>query len=92
MKFEELEKKMESYRWIRAIADEYRQAIQMIEAEKEYFRVEEILYSARSDTRQLHINCHRTIPYTFIRDGLNAAYANVLIELGELEEQLKEWL
>ena len=70
MKYDEIEQKVQSYRWLEGIAEEYRKMIDRIHAEKEYFRVEKIAYTARGDMRYLDLNCHRTIPYHYIADGL----------------------
>ena len=70
-KFEELKHKVETYEMMKAVAEDYRKAIGMIDYEKDYFKVEDIIYSARSDSRKLKLSSYYApIPYTVIRDGL----------------------
>ena len=92
-KFEELKNKVETYEKMMLVADEYRKAIQLIDCEKEYFKVDSITYHARGDSRQLPINpYYAPIPHTVIRDGLQAALTKLEDEMSEMEEELKEWI
>ena len=92
-KFEELKHKVETYELMKQVADEYRKDIQLIDREKEYFKVEGITYSARGDSRELPLNpFYAPIPYTVIRDGLQAALTNLEGEMSEMEKELKEWI
>ena len=92
-KFEELKFKVETYEMMKAVADEYRKAIQLIDREKEYFKVEGITYSARGDSRELPLNpYYAPIPYTVIRDGLQVALTKLEGEMSEMEKELKEWI
>ena len=92
-KFEELKFKVETYELMKQVADEYRKDIQLIDREKEYFKVEGITYSARGDSRELPLNpYYAPIPYTVIRDGLQAAMTNLEGEMSEMEKELKEWI
>ena len=92
-KFEELKHKVETYEKMMLVADEYRKAIQLIDCEKEYFKVDSITYHARGDSRQLPINpYYAPIPHTVIRDGLQAALTKLEDEMSEMEDELKEWI
>ena len=92
-KFEELKNKVETYEKMMLVADEYRKAIQLIDCEKEYFKVDSITYHARGDSRQLPINpYYAPIPHTVIRDGLQAALTKLEGEMSEMEDELKEWI
>jgi hypothetical protein len=92
-KFEELKNKVETYEKMMLVADEYRKAIQLIDCEKEYFKVDSITYHARGDSRQLPINpYYAPIPHTVIRDGLQAALTKLEDEMSEMEDELKEWI
>jgi len=92
-KFEELKHKVETYEMMKQVADEYRKAIQLIDREKEYFQVESITYHARGDSRQLPINpYYAPIPYTVIRDGLQAALIKLEGEMSDMEKELKDWI
>ena len=92
-KFEELKHKVETYEMMKQVADEYRKAIQLIDREKEYFQVESITYHARGDSRQLPINpYYAPIPYTVIRDGLQAALTKLEGEMSDMEKELKDWI
>ena len=92
-KFEELKRKVETYEIMKQVADEYRKAIRLIDREKEYFKVESITYHARGDSMQLPLNSYYApIPYTVIRDGLQAALTKLEGEMSEMEKELKEWI
>ena len=85
--------KVETYEMMKAVANDYRKAIELIDYEKDYFRVEEIIYSARSDSRKLNLNSYYApIPYTVIRDGLQSALEKLEAEMSEMEKELKDWL
>ena len=64
--------------------------IDRIHAEKDYFRVEKIAYTARGDIQYLDLNCHRTIPGHYIADGLKEALAGIDEELKQLKAELEE--
>ena len=89
MKYDEIEQKVQSYRWLQGIAKRYREMINRIYAEKEYFRVDKIAYTARSDTQYLDLNCHRTIPYHYIAEGLQEALAGIDEEIKQLKAELE---
>ena len=89
MKYDKIEQKVQSYRWLQGIAKEYREMIDRIHAEKEYFRVEKIAYTARGDMRYLDLNCHRTIPYHYIAEGLQEALAGIDEEIKQLKAELE---
>lgn len=91
-KFQELQNKMRYYEWLCDIAHEYKSMIDCIEREKEYFVIHGFSYAARGDVRTFNVNPHKTIPYSYIKDGLSAALANVEKEIAEKEIELKEWL
>lgn len=91
-KFYELQNKMYHYKWLCNIAREYKSMIDCIEREKEFFIVYGFSYSARGDITTFNVNPHRTIPYSFIRDGLSAALADIEKEIAEEEKELKDWL
>jgi hypothetical protein len=89
MKYEEIENKVQSYRWLEGIAEEYRAMIDRINAEQEYFRVEKIAYTARGDMQYLDLNCHRTIPGHYIADGLKEALIGIDEEIKQLKAELE---
>jgi hypothetical protein len=91
-KFYELQNKMHHYKWLCDIAREYKSMIDCIKREKEFFIIYGFSYSARSDIRTFKVNPHRTIPYSFIKDGLSAALADIEKEIAEEEKELKDWL
>lgn len=90
MKYDEIEQKVQSYRWLEGIAKEYRAMIDRINREKEHFRVEKIAYTARGDMQYLDLNCHRTIPGHYIADGLKEALTGIDEELKQLKAELEE--
>lgn len=91
-KFDELERKVRHYRWLQGIAAEYEDMLKLINREKDHFTIEGFSYSARGDVRNFNVNGHRTIPYTFIRDGLQAELNNINIEIAECEKELDGWI
>lgn len=91
-KFEEIERKMLHYRWLKEIADDYEKMINLIDREKEYFTIQGFTFTARGDAQTFCVNPHRSIPYQFIRNGLSAELDNLGKEIASLEEELKEWL
>ena len=92
-KFEELKHKVETYEMMKAVSKDYRQAIELINYEKEHFQVDNIIYRARGDSRKLDINSYYApIPYTVIRDGLQSALDKLEAEMREMEKELKDWL
>lgn len=92
-KFEELKHKVGTYEMIKAVANDYRKAIELIDCEKDYFQVDDIIYTARGDSRKLNLNPnYAPIPYTVIRDGLQSALDKLEAEMREMEKELKDWL
>lgn len=92
-KFEELKDKMESYEIMQRIANEYRSMIELIDSEKDYFRVDEMSYRARSDTQKFEFNSsYAPLPPTMIRDALQSALDKLEVKILAYKEDLKEWL
>ena len=89
MKYDEIEKKVQSYRWLEEISKNYRAMINRINAELDYFRVEKIAYTARGDMRYFDLNCHRTIPAHYIADGLKETLTSIDEELKQLKAELE---
>lgn len=90
MKYDEIEKKVQSYRWLEGIAKNYREMINRINTEQDYFTVEKIAYTARGDMQYLDLNCHRTIPGHYIAEGLKEALTGIDKELKQLKAELEE--
>lgn len=82
---DELEDIIRTYHWLKEIAESYKNSIELMDKEKDYFDVYAIIYSARSDPRKMEINPHRTIPVKYLRDGLQEALDGVLKEIEEME-------
>ena len=92
-KFDELKFKVETFEMMKAVAADYRKAIELIDYEKDYFIVDDIIYRARGDSRKLNLNSYYApIPYTVIRDGLQSALEKLDAEISETEKELKDWL
>ena len=84
-KFEELKHKVETYEMMKAVANDYRKAIELIDYEKDYFQVDDIIYRARGDSRKLNLNSYYApIPYTVISDGLHSAFDKLEVEMKEM--------
>ena len=89
MKYDEIEKKVHLYRGLKGTAKKYREMIDRIHAEKEDFRVEKIAYTTRGDIEYLNLNCHRTIPYHYIAEGLQDALVGIDEEIKQLKAELE---
>ena len=84
-----VEEKVRRYKWLKGIIDEYEQMIKLIESEGDHFRLCSFSYSARGDEQKFEVNPHRTIPFTFIRDGLKEALARISEEMEQIEKELQ---
>lgn len=89
MKYDEIEQLVQSYRWLKRIAKDYRKMIDRIHAERDYFKVEKIAYTARGDMQYLDFNCHRTIPSHYIAEGLQETLAGIEDEIKQIETEMK---
>lgn len=90
MKSEEYIDAVNHLRWLEGIAKQYTEHLQLIEHEADYYTVQAIHYTARGDGRVFNVNSHRSIPTSFIYDGLLAALSAVNEEIKHTREQLKE--
>jgi hypothetical protein len=90
MKYEEIEKKVQSCKWLEKIAKDYRAMIDRIDREQDYFKVEKIEYTARGDMQYLDLNCHRTIPGRYIADGLKEALIGIDADIKQIKAELEE--
>ena len=90
--FEKLRERIDHYRWLNGIAQEYRRMINLINANGEFFTIYGFSYATNGDVVSFNVNPHRTIPYSFIKDGLEAALNGVEKEMKEMEIELKDWL
>lgn len=84
----DIDRKIRHREWLEGISKEYEEMISFIEREHEHFRIYGLSYAARGDIRIFNINPHRTIPYTFILNGLKAALKDVNKEIAELKREL----
>ena len=91
IKIDELEDLIRHYRWLEDIAKDYESILEMMDREKDYFRIHGFSYSARGDVCKFSLNCHRTIPYTYVRDGIQSALNGIISELKECENKLKDF-
>lgn len=88
MKYEEIEKMVSEYCWLRDIADNYRRMIACMEREQEYFRLYSLEYSARGDVEKFDINAHRSIPVKYLIEGLGVALSGIEEEMKQLKSKL----
>ena len=91
-RFEELRTKLNHYKWLSDIAARYHSMIQLIESEKDFFTIYGFSYAARGDVSLFNVNPHRTIPNSYIKQGLEDAVRGIEQEIKELETELKDWL
>lgn len=91
-RYDSFQKDCNKYRWLEGIKNNYEQMLKLIWREKENFRIYGIHFSARGDIEPFTVNPHRTIPWRYIYDGLEAALKSVIEEMHEIEKQyeLKE--
>ena len=93
MKIAQIEKKAEqirTLRWLEKIQEDYRILFDRIEREKEYFIVQALHFTARGDGEVVNFNPHRTIPYTYIRDGLWEVIVTLNKEIAELVAEIEK--
>lgn len=90
-KFEMLEQDIRHYRWLKEISERYQQMIDLIEREREHFIICGFSYEARSEPVSFNVNPHRSIPYTFILDGMKAALGDVNKEIAEYEKKIDDY-
>ena len=90
MKSDEYVQKLRHLKWLYPIADEYEKFIHLIESEKEHFTVDGIIYSARGEEEKFSLNCHRTMPNTYILEGMKRALHDVKVEIAMCEAELKQ--
>ena len=62
---------------------------ELVAREGDHFRLCSFSYSARGDEQKFEVNPHRTIPFTFIRDGLKEALARISEEMAQIEKELQ---
>ena len=89
-KIDELENLIRHCRWLKSIAKDYENILEIIDREKDYFTIRGFSYSARGSVREFALNCHRSIPYTYIRDGIQSALDGIISELKECDNKIKE--
>lgn len=87
-----LDEKLGHYRWLKDIEASYEKMIALIDKEKDFFTVCGFSYAARGDVLCFDVNPHRTIPPTYILEGLKAALDNIKKEIAELEKEFEPYL
>ena len=90
MKIEDIEEKVRSYRWLKDIADNYRNMIATMEREKDCFRLYKFAYATRGDTEVFDINPHRSIPVSYLQAGINDALRGIEDEMRQLASELNK--
>lgn len=90
MKSQEYLDKVRTLGWLKGIATQYREHLDLMDREKEHYTVRGIGYAARGDDRVFRLNPHRSIPYKYFYEGLKEALANVEAEIAALESSLKQ--
>ena len=89
-KIEELEEKIRTYRWLQGIEKKYKDVLAQIEKDKDAFRLSEFVYDDGRGTTRVELNSNRSMPYTYIRDGIQVALAQVTKEIADLEKELNQ--
>lgn len=74
--------------WLERIAQEYKDNIALIEVEMDNFTIVGVGYNARSDTRVMNFNPHRTIKAQFILEGLKDALQAIEKEIEDLRQEI----
>ena len=80
--------KLNRREWLLGIASKYRDHLTVIEKSNGEYTVQAIQYSWHG-TATFCVNSHRSIPAQFIYDGLKVALANIMLEIRDLEIELK---
>ena len=90
MNIQELRDKDRTYMWLKGIENTYKMYIERIEKEGDFFVIEGIQFSNRGPIETMELNSHRTIPNTFILEGLKIALKKVQDEINAHEAWFKE--
>ena len=84
-----MQEKLAHYRWLERIKSEYEEMINLIDREEDYFTIQSFTYTARGDAQTFPVNSHRSIPYTYIRDGLAAELATIEQEIEDCKKEIE---
>lgn len=90
MTINEIQGIISHYEWLCEIRASYKEHIELIRRERDYYTVDGIIYSARGDTRTLNINSHKSISPDIIQTGLADAVSKLDAEIREYAEKLKQ--
>lgn len=90
-KFERMAADVRRYRWLKDIAADYKQMVELIEREREHFIICGFSYEARSEPRSFSVNPHRSISYTYILHGMRAALGDINKEITEYEKKIDDY-
>ena len=88
MNSKEYTEKLNHREWLLGIAEKYQEHLELIEKAGGDYDVCAIQYRWHG-TATFCINPHRSIPTQFIHDGLKVALADILLEIKNLETELK---
>lgn len=92
MTIEELEQKfvqLRNLRWMEGIAHDYREQLELIAKEHDYYTIRYIAYSCRGSERTVTINPHHPIPVQYLRDGLAEALGSLEHEIETLKAEIQ---
>ena len=92
MTIEELEQKfvqLRNLRWMEGIAHDYREQLELIAKEPDYYTIRYIAYSCRGSERTVTIDPHYPIPVQYIRDGLAEVLGNLEHEIETLKAAIE---
>lgn len=90
MEIKEILDRYRRYCWLKGIENTYKKYIERIEKEGDFFFIEGIKYTNRGPIETMELNRHRTIPNTFILEGLKIALKKVQDEINEHDVWFKE--
>ena len=92
MTIEELEQKfiqLRNLRWLEGKAHDYREQLELISREPDYYTIRYIAYSCRGSERTVPINPHHPIPVKYLREGLADALSGLEREIETLTAEIE---
>lgn len=92
MTIEELDQKivqLRKLRWMEGIAHDYREQLELIAKNPDYYTIRYIAYSCRGSERTVTINPHHPIPAKYLRDGLADALSSLEHEIETLKAEIQ---
>jgi hypothetical protein len=92
MTIEELEEKFQQVRqlrWLEEIAHDYREQLELIAKNPDYYTITGVRFSCRGSERGFNLNPHHPIPLQYLREGLADALSGLEREIETLKAEIQ---